>query len=163
MGTQIRRLTTPHAWAPRAVQADSGVWKLEAHHVVSKAWLQLSERILKASSTRGQCMCLAFSAKDRSSPEALACCGRPNPNPSPTMNQTLHRNLSLSRYLTLQLSCLLARALTSVLEGVHENRVALALATSLDRTLTLAKAISPVDPITTSENTRRLWPISGTG
>ena len=56
---------------------------------------------------------------------------------------TLPRNLSLPRYLNLQLSRLLASALTSAFEGDHETGVALALVTSLDRTLTLAKALSP--------------------
>ena len=56
---------------------------------------------------------------------------------------TLHRNLSLPRSLILHLSCLLAWALTSALEGDHDTGVALALVTSLVRTLTIAKALSP--------------------
>ena len=59
---------------------------------------------------------------------------------------TLHRNLSLPQTLTLQLSRLLAWALTSPLEGDHETGVATALAMSLDRTVTLAKALSPWGP-----------------
>ena len=59
---------------------------------------------------------------------------------------TLPRNLSLPRSLILHLSCLLAWALTSDLEGNHKTGVASALATSLDRTLTLAKALSPWGP-----------------
>ena len=51
MGTQFQRLTTPRAWGPEAVQADS-TWNLEAHHVVSQARLQLPERIPEASPTR---------------------------------------------------------------------------------------------------------------
>ena len=54
---------------------------------------------------------------------------------------TLPRNLSLPRSLFLHLSRLLAWALTSSLEGDQETGVASALATSLDRTLTLAKAL----------------------
>ena len=46
--------------------------------------------------------------------------------------RTLHRNLSLPRTLTLILSRLLARAVTSTLEGDHEARVTLALAMSMD-------------------------------
>ena len=53
---------------------------------------------------------------------------------------TLPRNLGLPPSLILHLSGLLAWALKSALEGDHETGVALALATSLDRTLTLAKA-----------------------
>ena len=59
---------------------------------------------------------------------------------------TLHRNLSLPQTLTLQLNRILACALTSPLKGDHEMGVATALATSLDRTLTLAKALSPWGP-----------------
>ena len=59
---------------------------------------------------------------------------------------TLPRNLSLPRSLILHLSRLLAWALTSALEGDHETGVASALATSLDRTLTLAKALPSWGP-----------------
>ena len=59
---------------------------------------------------------------------------------------TLPRNLSLPRSLILHLSRLLAWALTSALEGDHETGVASALATSLDRTLTLAKALTSWGP-----------------
>ena len=59
---------------------------------------------------------------------------------------TLPRILSLSRSLILHLSRLLAWALTSALEGDHETGVASALATSLARTLTLAKALPSWGP-----------------
>ena len=59
---------------------------------------------------------------------------------------TLPRNLSLPGSLILHLSHLLAWALTSALEGDHETGVASALATSLDRNLTLAKALSSLGP-----------------
>ena len=59
---------------------------------------------------------------------------------------TLHRNLSLPRILTLHLSPLVAWALTSALEGDHKTGVTSALATSLERTLTLAKALFPWGP-----------------
>ena len=59
---------------------------------------------------------------------------------------TLHRNLSLPRTLTLQVNRLRAWALTSALEGDHETGVDSVLATSLDQTLTLAKAPSPWGP-----------------
>ena len=70
----------------------------------------------------------------------------------PTLTLTLPRTrnlaqkLSLSRSLILHVSRLLAWALTSALEGDHETGVASALATSLDRTLTLAKALSSWGP-----------------
>ena len=59
---------------------------------------------------------------------------------------TLPRNLSLPRSLILHLSSLLVWALTSALEGDHETGVASALATSLARTLTLAKALPSWGP-----------------
>ena len=59
---------------------------------------------------------------------------------------SLPRNLSLPRSLMLHLSRLLAWALTSALEGYHETGVASALATSLARTLTLAKALPSWGP-----------------
>ena len=61
---------------------------------------------------------------------------------------TLQQNLSLPRSLILQLTCLLAWALNSAIKGDHETGDASALATSLDRTLTLAKALSPWGPNT---------------
>ena len=65
MGTQFQRLRTPLARGPEVVQADSA-WNLEAHHVVSQAWLQQRERIPEASSSRGQSKCLDLAAKNRS-------------------------------------------------------------------------------------------------
>ena len=59
---------------------------------------------------------------------------------------TLPRKLSLPRSLILHLSCLLAWAFTSALEGDHETGVASALATSLARTITLAKALPSWGP-----------------
>ena len=59
---------------------------------------------------------------------------------------SLRSNLSMPRTLTLHLSRLLAWALTSALEGDHETGVASALATSLARALTLAKALPSWGP-----------------
>ena len=59
---------------------------------------------------------------------------------------TLHQNLSLPRSLTLQLGRLLARAFTTAREGDHETIVDSALAMTLNRTLTLAKALSKWGP-----------------
>ena len=58
----------------------------------------------------------------------------------------LPRNLSLPRSVILHLSRSLAWALTSALEGYHEIGVASALATSLARTRTLAKALPSWGP-----------------
>ena len=60
--------------------------------------------------------------------------------------KTLPRNLSLLRSEILHLSRLLAWALTSALEGDQETGVASALATSLVRTLTRAKALPSWGP-----------------
>ena len=76
---------------------------------------------------------------------------------------TLHRNLSLPRSLILHLSRLLAWALTSALDGHHETGVASALATSLDRTLTLAKALFSWGPIPRSDSITCLGSRSGEG
>ena len=62
------------------------------------------------------------------------------------LSGTLHQNLSMSRYLILHLSRLLTCALTSALKGDHKTGVASALATSLARTLTLAKALPSWGP-----------------
>ena len=63
-----------------------------------------------------------------------------------TRTGTLHRNVSLPQSLILHLSRLLEWALTLALEGDHETGVASALATSLARTLTLAKALPSWGP-----------------
>ena len=86
----------------------------------------------------------------------LPCCAfgawsllGPNPNPNTTPNRDppgKPRTLTLPRTLTQHLSLLVAWVLTSALEGDHETRVASALATSLSRTLTLAKAATPCSP-----------------
>ena len=62
---------------------------------------------------------------------------------------TFHRNLSLPRTLNLHLSRLVAWALTSALKGDHGTGVASALVTSLERSLNLAKALSPWGPNST--------------
>ena len=76
---------------------------------------------------------------------------------------TLHRNLSLLRSLILNLSRLLAWALTSALGGHHETGVASDEATSQDRTLTLAKSLSSGDPTPTSDSITCLGSRSGAG
>ena len=74
-------------------------------------------------------------------------------NPKPNcISQLKHNPISNTNlYLTLTVE----RALTSALEGDHESGVPLALTTSLDRTLTLAKALSPWEP-NTKDNTTSL-------
>ena len=59
---------------------------------------------------------------------------------------TLPRNLSLPRSLILHLSGILAWAPTSALVGDHETGVVSALASFLDRTLTLDKALPSWGP-----------------
>ena len=164
MGTQFQCLKTRRAWGPEAVQAHVA-WNLEAHHVVSQAWLQLPERIPEAPPSGAdqhvwpwqpkrdpdwhRPLCPQFSPSQRPRP----CCAFGTwssweviPKLTLPRTGTLHRNLSLPRSLTLQLSRLLAWALTSALEGDHETSVASDLAMSLDQTLTLAKALSSWGP-----------------
>ena len=62
------------------------------------------------------------------------------------LSGTLHRNLSMPRYLILRLSCILAWALTSALEGDQGTGVTSALAMTPDRTLNLNKALSSWGP-----------------
>ena len=76
---------------------------------------------------------------------------------------TLPRNLSLPRSLILHLIRLLERALTSALDGDHETGVSSALATSLDRTITLAKALPSWCPIPKSDSITPLGSRSGAG
>ena len=79
------------------------------------------------------------------------------------LTAALHRNVSRPRNLTLHLSCHVAWALTSAIEGDHETGVVSSLAIYLDRTITLAKTLSPWVPIPKSENTTCLGSISGAG
>ena len=76
---------------------------------------------------------------------------------------TLYQNLTLAQNLTLHLSRLHTWALTSAHEGDHETGVASALATSQDRTLTLAKALPSWCPIPKSDSITRLGSRSGAG
>ena len=164
MGTQFQRLTASRAWVPEAVQADSAR-NLEAPHVVSQAWLQLPRGFRRPPRPREEEHVWQWQPKrdpDRHRPlcpqlsplrRPLPCCGSA-PGTSWDLTQTLTlprtgtlpRKLSLPRSLILHLSRLLAWALTSALEVDHETGVASALATSLDRTLTLAKALPSWGP-----------------
>ena len=65
MGTHYQSMTTPRTWGSEVVQAHSA-WNLEAHHVVSKDWLQLPQMITEASPTRGASTCVALAAKNGS-------------------------------------------------------------------------------------------------
>ena len=136
-----------------------------SEQVFSQARLQLPWRIPEASSTGAHRRAWPWQPKtdpDRHPPlrpplspsgRLLPCCAfgawsllGPNPNPIPTRNWEPSPNLRLPRTLTLNLGRRVAGALTLALEGDHETRVASALATSLGRALTLAKAVSPCGP-----------------
>ena len=164
MGTQVQRLTTPRAWDPEAVQVDSAR-NLKAHHFVSQARLQLPSgfrKPLRMGAYRQECPWPPKRDPDRHRPLspqltlrgdhctavgwAPGACRYPTLTLTQPLSGTLARNLSLPRYLILHLSCRLAWALTSALEGDHETGVASALATSLARTLTLAKALPSWGP-----------------
>ena len=164
MGTQFQCLTASRAWGPEAVQADSAR-NLEAHHVVSQARLQLLRGLHrpprqreeqhvwlwkpKRDPDRHRTLCPQLSPSGRHCPEVVSA---PGTSWDLTLTLTLPRtgtlprNLSLPRSLILHLSRLLAWALSSALEGDHETGVASALATSLARTLTLAKALPSWGP-----------------
>ena len=66
----------------------------------------------------------------------------PNPNPNSTPNRDPPPKPKPASIPNPAFEHLLAWALTSALEGDHETGVASALATSLDQTLTVAKALS---------------------
>ena len=70
----------------------------------------------------------------------------PNPNPNPTPNRDTPPKPKPASIPNPAFERLLAWALTSALEGDHETEVASALATSLARTLTLAKALPSWGP-----------------
>ena len=164
MGTQFQRLTASRGWGPEAVQADSAR-NLEAHHVVSQDRLQLQRGFRrtprpwvgqhvwpwqpKRDPDRLRPFCPQLSPSGR----PLPCCGfgawnnlGPNPNPNPSPNRDPPPKPKPASIPNLHLSRLLAWALTSALEGDHETGVASALATSLARTLTLAKALPTWGP-----------------
>ena len=69
-----------------------------------------------------------------------------NPNPNPTPNRDPPLKPKPASITSPAIDRLLVWALTSALEGDHKTGVALAPATSLDRTLTLAEALSPWGP-----------------
>ena len=122
MGTQFQRLTASRAWGPEAVQADSAR-NLEAHHVISQARLQLTRGFWRPPLTgadrcmwpwqpkthpdRHRPLCPQLSPSWRPRP----CCGfsawiswKLTVTLTLPGTGTLHRNLSLPRSLTLQLS-----------------------------------------------------------
>ena len=164
MGTQFQRLTASHAWGPEAVQADSAR-NLEAHHVVSQARLPLPRGLRRPPRPRRNSMCGRGSQRGiltGTVPCALNSALRgdnctavglaPGSAGDLTLTLTLPRtgtrprNLSLPRSLILHFSRLLAWALTSALQGDHDTGVASVVATSLERTLTLAKALPSWGP-----------------
>ena len=164
MGTQFQRLTASRAWGPEAVQADSAR-HLEAHHVVSQALLQLPRGLRRPPRPREEQHVWPWQPNrdpdghrplcPQVSPSGipLPCCKfgawyflGPNPNPNPTPNRNPPPKPKPASIPNPAFEPPLAWALTSALEGNHETRVASALATSLDRNLTLAKALPSWGP-----------------
>ena len=158
----MQRLTTPGAWSPEAVEADSA-WNLEANHVISQSRLhcpigpgglldQGPNHVCGLGSQRGNLTgtvpCALNSALRGDHCPAVGSVSGASWDLTLTLPRTgtLHQNLSLPRTLTLHLSRLCVWALTSSVEEDHETGVASALATSLDQTLTLANALSPWGP-----------------
>ena len=164
MGTQFQRLTTPRAWILRRCRLTRhGTWKLtmsfprpgcscprgfrrttrprEEQHV----WPWQPKR----DPDRHRPLCPQLSP----SGSPLPCCGfgawyllGPNANPNPTPKRDPPPKPKPASIPSPAIDRLLVWALTSALEGEHENGVALALATSLDRNLTVAKALSSLGP-----------------
>ena len=139
--------------------------EMEAQHVVSQAGLQLTERIRRCPRPGSHRLVwpwqptliltvtipCAFNSDLRGDhcPAVDSALGE---SWDVTFTLTLpligklDRNISLPRTITLHLSILVSCALTSALEGDHETRVASALATSLEQSVTVAKAPSLLGP-----------------
>ena len=144
------------------MKADSAC-NLKAHHVISQAWCSCPEDsgglldqgpidVCGLGSQRrilnGTFPCALNSALWGDDCPAVCSAPRASWDLSLTLPRTvtLHQTLSLPQALILQLTSLLAWALISALEGDHESGIASALTTSLDLTLTLAKALCPWGP-----------------
>ena len=181
MWTQFQRLTASLDWGPQEVQTDSAR-NLEAHHVVFQARLQLLRGLRRPPRPRADPRVWPLQPKtdpDRHRPlcpqlspsgRPLPCCGfcawrllGPNPNTNPTPNWDPPPKPKPASIPKPEIDRLLPQALTSALEGDHETAVALALAVSLDPTLTLANAQSPWGPNSNVGNTTRLASRSGAG
>ena len=164
MRTQFQRLTASRAWGPVTLQADSAR-NFEAHHVISQARLQLPRGFRrtprpqeeqhvwpwqpKRDPHRHRPLCPQLSPSGR----PLPCCGfgawkllGPNPNTNPTLNRDPPPKPKPASIPNPAFERPSEWALTSALEGDHETGVTSALVTSLDRTLTLAKALSSWGP-----------------
>ena len=156
MGTQFQRLTASRTWGPEAVQTDSAR-NLEPHHVVSQAGLQLPRGLQRPPRPREEQHVWPWQPKrdpDRHRPlchqlnpsgRPLPCFGfgawnllGPNPNPNPTPKRDPPPNPQPASIPNPAFEPPSGMPLTSALEGDHETGVASALATSLERTLTLA-------------------------
>ena len=156
MGTQFQGLIASRSWGPEAVQAESAR-NLEAQHVVSKAPLQLPRGFQrpprpgayrrvwpwqpKTDPDRHRPLCPQLSHSGR----PLLCCGFgawslqvPNRKPNPTLIWDPPPKPKSAWIPNPEFEPPSAWALTAALKGDHETGVASALATSLDRTLTLA-------------------------
>ena len=164
MGTQLKRLTTPRAWDPEAVQADSAR-NVEAHHVVSHTRLQLPRGFRRPPRPREKQHVWPWREKrdpDRHRPlcPQLSPWGRPLPYcgfgawrrqvPNPNLNTTVIRDPPRKpKHGSIpnpSFELPLAWALTSALEGDQGTGVTSALATSPDRTLNLTKALPSWGP-----------------
>ena len=147
--------------------ADHSAWNLKAYHVLWQGQLQLPGGFLRLPRQGSHQLCGLASQRlilTGTLPCALnsallgdhcpAVGSAPGASWDLTLTLTLprtgtlDRNLSRPGRLTLHLSRPVAWALTPGHQGHYKIRVASALATSLDRTLTLAKALSPWGPNT---------------
>ena len=162
MGTQFQRLTASHASGPEACRLTrQGTWKLtksfprpgcssqeDCGGLLDRGRNNMCGRGSQRGILTGTVPC-AFNSVLRGD-HCPAVGSAPGTSWDLTLTiprtETLPRILSLPRSLILHLSRLLAWALTSALDLDHEPGVASALATSLERTLTLAKALPSWGP-----------------
>ena len=158
MGTHFQRLTASRDWGPEAVQADSAR-NLEAHHVVSQARLQLPRGFRRPPRPREEQHVWPWQPKrdpDRHRPlcpqlspsgRPLPCCGfgawnllGPNPNPNPTPNRDPPQKPKPASIPNPAFEPPSGVGPHFSPRGRSRDRSHSALATSLARTLTLAKA-----------------------
>ena len=164
MGTQFQSLTRARTCVRELVQQYSA-WTVDITISFAKCDCSCTTGFLRPIPRVAQtspCPCILRTDTDRYAPlctprspsgRQLHCCGfstwsfigpKPNPNHNPKHNTQLTPN-PISNW-TLYFTPNFAKALNTALEGDHGNGVAWALSTSLDWTVTLAKAFSPWGP-----------------
>ena len=164
MGTQFQPLTTPPACGPEVVQADSA-WNLEPHDVVSQDRLQLprgfqtprqpgaDRRVWpwqpKTDPDQHRPLCPQLNPSGRPLPSCVFAIWRllrPKPNPNPTTNRDPPPKTKPASIPNPAIEQPSAKGPHFSPRGRSETGVASALAMSLARTQTLAKALPSWGP-----------------